>query len=130
MSDCDPRDCSTPDTLFFTIFWSLYKFVSIELVVPSNHLILCHLLLLPPIFPSIRVFSIELAFHIRWPKYWSFSISPSNEYSVWFPLGFTDLISLQSKRLSRVFSNTSLKPSVLCCSAFFSWMWSSSHILT
>ena len=70
--------------LSFTISWSFLKLVSTESVMLSNHLILCHpLLLLPSIFPSIRVFSKELAFHIRWPKYWSFSfrISPSNEYS-------------------------------------------------
>ena len=70
--------------LSFTISWSLLKFMSIELMMPSNHLILCHpLLLLPSIFPSIKVFSTESALHIRWPKYWSFSfnISPSNEYT-------------------------------------------------
>ena len=80
---------------------SLLKLKSIELVIPSNHLILCRpLLFLPSIFPSIRVFSSESVLHIRWPKYWNFSfnISPSNEYS--------GLISLQSKGLSRVFSNT------------------------
>ena len=71
-------------SLSITNSWSLLKLMSIELVMPSNHLILCHPLLLPPlIFPSIRVFSHESALHIRWPKYWSFSfnISPSNEYS-------------------------------------------------
>ena len=71
-------------SLSFTISWSLLKVMSIESVVPSNHLILSHpLLLLPSIFPSVRVFSNESALHIRWPKYWSFSfsISPSNEYS-------------------------------------------------
>ena len=86
---------------------SLLKFLSIESLMPSNHLILCHpLLLLPSIFPSIRVFSNELVLPIRWPKYWgfSFSISPSNEYSD--PLGLTSLISLQSKGLLKVFSNT------------------------
>ena len=85
--------------------------MSIESVMPSNHLILCHpLLLLPSIFPSIRVFSNESAFHIRWPKYWSFSfsISPSNEYSGLVSLGLTGWISLQSKGLSRVFSNTTV----------------------
>ena len=96
-------------SLFFTIFWSLCKFMSIELVMLSNHLIFsCPLFLLPPIFPSIRVFSNELALHIRWPKYWSFSISPSNEYSGLFPLGLTGLTSLHSKRLSRVFSSTTI----------------------
>ena len=71
-------------SLFFTISWSLLKLMSLELVMPSNHLILCHsLLLLPSIFPSIRIFSNESAVCIRWPKYWSFSfsISPSNEHS-------------------------------------------------
>ena len=83
-------DSATPGTaahqasLSFTFSWSLLKFMSVELVIPSNHLILCHpLLLLPSIFPSIRVFSNESTLRIRWPKYWSFSfsISPSNEYS-------------------------------------------------
>ena len=70
-------------SLSFTISWSLLKLVSTELVIPSNRLILCHPLLLPSIFSSIRVFSNEVAPHIKWPKYWSlsFSISPSNEYS-------------------------------------------------
>ena len=83
-----------------------------ELVMPSNHITLCRPLLLPPsIFPSIWVFSNESALCIRWPKYWSFTfnISPSNEYSGWFPLGRTGWISLQSKRLSRVFSNTTVQ---------------------
>ena len=75
---------------------------------PPNHPILCRpLLLLPSIFPSIKVFSNELAFHIRWSKYWSFSISLSNKYSEWFPLGLTGLILL-SKGLSRVFSSTTI----------------------
>ena len=66
----------------FTISWSLLKLMSIESMMPSNHLILCHpLLLLPSVFPSIRVFSNELGLHVRWPKYWSFSTSPSSEYS-------------------------------------------------
>ena len=97
--------------LSFTISWSLLKFMSIESEMPSNHLVFCHpLLLLPSIFPSIRVFSNELALHIRWPKYWSFSfsisITPSSEYSGLISFGLTGLISLQSKGLSRVFSNT------------------------
>ena len=78
-------------SLSFTISWSLLKFMSIDVVIPSNYFILCHpLLLLPSIFPSIRVFSSESALHIRWLKYWSFSfnISPSNKYSG-FPLGWT-----------------------------------------
>ena len=90
---------------------SLPKPMSIKSVMPSNHLNLCHpLLLLPSIFPSIRVFSSESALHMRWPKYWSFSfsISPSNEYSglIFFRM---DWISLQSKGLSRVFSNTTVQ---------------------
>ena len=77
--------------------WSLLKLMSIDLVMPSDHLIFCRsLLLLPSIFPSIRVFSNESVLHITWPKYWSFSISPSSEYSGLFPLGLTGLISLQS----------------------------------
>ena len=92
---------------------SLPKLMSIESVMPSDHLILCcTLLLLPSIFPSIRVFSNESALYIRWPKYWnfSFSISPSNEYILnWFPLGLIGLISLQSNGLSRVFSNTTVQ---------------------
>ena len=88
------------------------KPMSIESVIPSNnHLILClPLLLLPSIFPSIKVFSNKSALHIRWPKYWSFSfsISPSHEYSG-FPLELTCLIFLQSKGLSRIFSNTTVQ---------------------
>ena len=81
---CDPMDYSTPGSLSITNSQSLLKLMSIQSVMPSNHLILCHpLLLLRSIFPSIRVFSNESVLHIRWPKYWSFSfnISPSNEYS-------------------------------------------------
>ena len=92
--------------------WSLLKLMSIESVMPSNHLILCHPLLLPPsISPSIRIFSDESALRIRWPKYWSFSfnISPSNNTQDWSPLGWTGWISLQSKGLSRVFSNTAVQ---------------------
>ena len=80
---CDSMDCSMPGSLSITNSQSLPKFVSIELVMPSNHLILCHPLRLPPsIFPSIMVFSNE-SVCIRWPKYWSFSfsVSPSNKYS-------------------------------------------------
>ena len=79
---CDPMDCSTPGSLFFAISRSLWTLMSIGSMMPSSHLILCHpLLLLPSISPSIRVFSNESALRIRWPKYWSLSISPSNEYS-------------------------------------------------
>ena len=93
-----------------TISWSLREFMSTELVMLSNHVIFCcPLLLLPSIFPSIRVFSNESALPIRWPKHWSFSNSPSDEYSGQLPLGLTGLISLQSKGLSRVLSSKWLK---------------------
>ena len=95
-------------SLSITNSQSLLKLISIESVMPSNHLILCHpLLFLPSVFPSIRVFSSESTLHMRQPKYWSFSfsISPSNE----FPLGWTGWISLQTKELSRVFSNTTVQ---------------------
>ena len=88
-----------------TISWSLLKLMSIESVMPSNHFThCCPLVLLPLIFPSIRVFSSELALCLRWPEYWnfSFSISLSNEYSGLISLGLAGLISLQSKGLSRV----------------------------
>ena len=85
-------------SLSFTISWRLLKFMSIELVVLSNHLILCCPLLLPSIFPSIRVFSNELALHITWSKYWSFSfsISPSNEYSglIFFRIDWFDVVAV------------------------------------
>ena len=99
-------------SLSVTNSWSPPKLMSIELVMPSNYLILCHpLFLLPSIFPSIRVFSNESTLHIRWPKYWSFSfnISPSNNTQDWSPLGWTGWISLQPKGLSRLFSNTTVQ---------------------
>ena len=117
-------------SLSFTISWSLLKLMSTEPVMPSNYLILCHpILLLPSIFPSIRVFSSELTLGIRWPKYWSFasaSVLPMNIQD-WFPLGLTGLISLQSKGLLGIFSNTTVwkhqffgaQPS----------LWSNSHIV-
>ena len=85
-------------SLSSTVSWSFLRFMSIESVMLSNHLILCHpLLLLPSIFPRIRVFSNELAFHIMWPKYWSFSISSSNEYSGLssFRIDWFDLLAVQ-----------------------------------
>ena len=93
-------------SLSITNSQNLLKLTSFESVMPSHHLILCHTLLLPSIFPNIRVFSNESVLHIRWPKYWSFSISPSNEYPglISFRMDWLDL--LQSKGLSRVFSNT------------------------
>ena len=117
-----PRTVTHQAPLSSTISLSLLKFMSIELAMLSNHLILCRPLLpLPSIFPSIRVFSNELALHIRCPKYchFSFNISPSSEYSGWFPLRLTDLISLQTKGLSRVYFNHCSKASILRCSAFF-----------
>ena len=95
--------------------------MSIESVMPSNHLILCHpLLLLPSIFPSIRGFSNELALRIRWPKYWSFSTSPSNEYSEWssFRIDWFELLAVQGilKSLLQLYSS---KASILQRSAFF-----------
>ena len=107
--------------LSFTISQSLLKFMSIESVMPSNHLILCHpLLLLPSIFPSIRVFSNELVLHIRWPKCWSFSISPSNEYQDWFLLGLTGLISLSVQgNLKSLIQHQSSKAWILRQKAFF-----------
>ena len=96
---CDPMDCSTPGFPVLTTSQSLLKLMSTEPVMPSNHLILCRpLLLLPSIFPSIRIFSNELALCIRWPKYWSFSfISPSNEYSglISFRMDWLDLTAAQ-----------------------------------
>ena len=97
--------------------------MSIESVMPSNHLILCcPLLLLPSIFPSIRVFSNESALHIRWPKYWSFSfsISPSNEYSglISFRMEWTDLLAFQGT-LKSLLQHHSSKASILRCLAFF-----------
>ena len=116
-------------SLSFPISWSFLK--NIESVMPSNNLIFYHpLLLLPSIFPSMRVFSNELALHIRWPKYWSFSfsISPPMNIQDLFPLGLTGLISLLSKGLSRIFSSATIwkhqffdsEPS----------LWSNSHIHT
>ena len=117
--------------LSFTISQSLLKLMSIESVIPSNHLVLCHpLLLLPSVFPSVGVFSNELALHIRWPKYWdfSFSISPSNEYSVLISFRMIGLIFLKSKGLSVAFSNTTVQKH-----QFFSVqpsLWSNSYIHT
>ena len=109
--------------LSFPISWSLLKFMSIESVVLSNHLILCWpLLLLPSVFPSIRGFSSESALCSGWPKYWgfSFSIGPSNEYSEWisFRIDWLDLLVVQ-KALKSLLQHHSLKTSILWRSAFF-----------
>ena len=95
---CIAMDCSTQVSLFLTVSWSLPKCISMEWVTPCYHLILCWSLpLLPSIFPSIRVFSNELTLCIRWPKYWSFSFSPSNEYSglISFRTDWCDLFAAQ-----------------------------------
>ena len=120
---CDPMDCSTQASLSITNSWSLLKLMSIELVMPSNHLILCHPLLLPPsIFPSIRVFSNESVLHIRWPKYWSFnfSISPSHEHPglISLRMDCLDLLAVQGT-LKSLFQHHSSKASILQCSSFF-----------
>ena len=108
--------------------WSLLKLMSIESVMPSNHFILWHpLLLMPSIFPSIRVFSNESVLRIRWPKYWSFGFRISHmNIQDRFPLGLTGWISLQSQRLSRVFTNTTVQKHQFF-GAQLSW-WSNSHI--
>ena len=117
-------DCSTPSSLSITNSQSWLKLTSIELVMPSNHLILYHpLLLLPSGFPSIRVFSSESVLHIRWPKYyWSFnfSISPSNEYSelISFKIDWFDLFTVQ-ETLKSFLQHHSSKASILWHSAFF-----------
>ena len=100
---------------------SLPRIMYIESMMSSNHLILCHpLLLLPLIFPSTRVFSSELALHIKWPKYWSFSVSPSSEYSglISFKIDLFDLLSVQGT-LKSLLQYHNLKASVLPCAAFF-----------
>ena len=123
---CNLMDRSTPASLYITNSQSLPKFMSIELVMPSNHLILCHPLLLlslsPSIFPSIRVLSNESALHIRWPKYWSFNfiISTSNEHSglISFRMDWLDLLAVQGT-LKSLLQHHSSKASILWLSAFF-----------
>ena len=118
-----PWTAARQASLSITNSRSFLKLMSIKSVMPSNHLILCYPLLLPPsTIPSIRVFSNESVLRIKWPKYWSFSfnISPNNEYSGLIAFRMDWLISLQSKGLSRVFSNTTVqKKSILQHSAFF-----------
>ena len=107
-----PRTTARQASLSITSSRSLPKPLSVESVIPSNHLILCHpFIFLPSVFPSIRVFSNESALCIRWPKYWSFSfsISPSNEYSGLISFRIDWFVSWQSKGLSRVFSNTTVQ---------------------
>ena len=117
-----PWTAACQASLSITNSWSLLKPMSIESVMPSNHLILCYpLLLLPSIFPSIRVFSNESALRIRWPRYWSFSfsISPSNEHSgLIFRMDWLDFLAIQGT-LKSLLQNHSPKASILWCSAFF-----------
>ena len=124
-----PWTAARQASLSFTISWSLLKLMSIKLVMPSNHLVLCApLFLLPSVFPSIRVFSSASVLCIRWPKYWSFSFSPSNEYSVLisFRIDWFDFLAVQGI-LNSLLQPHSSKASVLQCSAFFR---SNSHIHT
>ena len=129
-----PWTAARQASLSFTISLSLLKFMSIESVMPSNHLVLCHpLLLLPSIFPSIRVFSNELALCIKWPKYWSFSfrISPSNEYSglIYFKIDWFDLLVVQ-RTFKSLLQHHSSKAYILWCSAFFMVQISYSYMTT
>jgi len=124
MSDsATPWTTARQASLSITNSWILLKLMSIESMIPSNHLILCGPLLLPPsIFPGIRVFSYESALHIRWPKDWSFSfnISPSNEYSglISFRMDWFDLLAVQ-RTLKSLLQHHSTKASILRCSASF-----------
>ena len=118
-----PWTAACQASLSFTNTQSLLKLMSTELMMPSNHLILCHrFLLLPSIFPSIRVFSNESVLHIMWPEYWSFSfsVSPSNEYSglISFRMDWLDLLAVQGT-LKSFLQDHSSKASILQCSAFF-----------
>ena len=126
-----PWTAACQASLSFIISRNLLKLMSIESVMPSSHLILCHpLLLLPSIFPSIRVFSHKQALHIRWPKYWSFSfnISPSSEHPglISFRMDWLDLLTVQG--LSRVFSNTTVQKHQFFGAQLS--LWSNSHIHT
>ena len=118
-----PWSAAQQGSLSITNSWSLPKLTSIELVMPSNHLILCRpLLLLPSIFPRIRVFSNESVLRIRWPRYWSFNfnISPSSEHPglISFRVDWLDLLAVQGT-LKSLFQHHSSKASILWCSAFF-----------
>ena len=120
---CDPMNCSSKSFLSFTIYRSLRRLMPIESVMPSKHVILGRpLLLLSSVFPSIRVFSNEPALRLFWPKCWSFSfsISPSNEYSrlISFSIDWLNLLAVQGT-LKSLLQHHSLKTSVLQCSAFF-----------
>ena len=130
----EPWTAAHQASLSITNYQSLLKLMSIESVMPSSHLILCHPLLLPPsIFPSIRVFSNKSALHIRWLKYWSFSfnISPSNEYSglISFRMDWLDLLTVQGT-LKSLLQHHSSKASFLWCSAFFIVQFSHPYMTT
>ena len=135
MSDsATPWTAACQASVSFTISQSSLKVTSTELVMPSNHLIFCHpLLLLPSVFPSIRVFSNELALRIRWPKYWSFSfsISPSKEYSglISFRIDWLDLLAVQGT-LTSLLQHHSSKALILQRSAFFMVQLSHPYITT
>ena len=127
LQSCNLRTAAHQTSLSITNSWSFLKLMCIELVMPSNHLILCHpLLLLPSVFPSIRVFYSESAFHIRWTRYLSFGISPNNEYSGLISFRIDSWFDLLA--VSRISSSTTVqKPQ------FFSAqpsLWSNSHICT
>ena len=119
---CDPMNCSSPASLSITNSQRSLKLMSIESVMPCNHLIFCHPLLLPSIFPSIRFFSNESVLLIRWPKYCSFSfnISPSNEYSglVSFRIDWFDILEVQ-RTLKGLLQHHHSKASIFQCSTFF-----------
>ena len=128
-----PWTAALQASLFITNSQSLFRFMSIKSVMPSNHFILSRPLLLPSIFPSIRVFSSESVIHIRWSKYWrfSFSISPSNEYSrlTSFRMDWLDLLLVQGTLKSLLQHHIS-KPLILQCSAFFMVQLSHPHMTT
>ena len=116
-----PWTAACQASLSFTISWSLLKLKTLKSVMSSNHPILCRpLLFLPSIFPSIRIFSNELTLYVRWPKYWSFTISPSSEHSglISFRIGWFDLFGVQGT-LKNLLQHHCLKVSILWCSAFF-----------
>ena len=136
MSDsATPWAAAYQASLSITNSWSLLKLMSIELMMPSNHLILCRsLLLLSSVFPSIRAFSSESVLCIRWPKHWSFSISPSNKYSglIFFRIDWFDLLAVQGtlNSLLQHHSSKASKASSLWCSAFFMIQLSHPHMTT
>ena len=131
---CNPMNCSTPDLPVHHQLWSSLKLMAIESVMPSSHLILCRpLLFLPPIPPSLRVFSNGPTLHMRWPKYWSFilSISPSSEHPglISFRMDWLDLLAVQGT-VKSLLQHHSSKVSILRCSAFFTVQLSHPYMTT